>query len=279
MDRRRFLFASLAALYVSPARTSEPLRIGTTPVFLDERIGFLDRWGAYLASRLGREVRFVQRGSYAEIVDLLRASRLAAAWICGYPYVREEKRWRLLAVPVFQGQPLYQSYVIVPATDRISQTLLDLKGRVYAYSDPLSNSGWLWPQARLKQAGEDPARFFARSFFTFGHRRVVEAVAARLADGGSVDGYVWETLARIHPALTQATRVVERSPHFGFPPLVTPRDLDEATFRGLATAFLGMANDDEGRGLLATLNLDGFVPGSPALFDGIRASLRLVNPG
>ena len=171
-----------------------------------DQIALLGMWQNYLESRLQRPVSFVQRGSYREIVDLVRAHKLDFAWVCGYPFVRYRKEMTLVAVPLWRGQPTYQSYVIVPADDTGSTRLSDLRGKVFAYSDPDSNSGYLYPRYVLTTLGEAPDNFFARSFFTWAHRKVVEAVGVALADGGAVDGYVWETLAESNPELTRRLR-------------------------------------------------------------------------
>lgn len=280
--RRTFLQSALAlaATPLLPARAEiGALRIGLTPVFLDDQLSFLTRWRAWLEHRLKRPVLFVQRGNYREVVDLIRGSKIDFAWICGYPYVRYKQELRLVAVPLWRGGPYYQSYLIVPAYDKKSNSLLDLRDRVFAYSDPDSNSGHLYPQYRLTALGENPATFFSRHFFTWAHRKVVEAVGVGLADGGAVDGYVWETLAELHPALTRATRVIERSPDFGHPPFVTRANMPDPELRQFRDALLDMADDTEGAKLLHLLRLDGFVPGHTALFDEIaRMAARVRRP-
>lgn len=251
-------------------------RIGLTPVMLIDRTSFLKDWQHYFEQRLGVSVSFIQRQTYREVVDMLLTGELDAAWLCGYPYVVHRKEAELLAVPVFHGEPNYRSYLIVPAGDDQTQSLLDLKQKVFAYSDPDSNSGYLYPQVWLINEGIRPRRFFAKSFFTWSHREVVKAVAEGVAHGGAVDGYVWETLALNEPELTQRTRVVSKSPYFGFPPLVVKKNLDELHVKQLRQAFLGMDEDNEGRTLLKKLNLDGFVRGNDALFDGIAESVRIL---
>ncbi len=282
ITRRSLLLAGGGALALATAgplraATRERFRIGLTPVFLDSRLEFLDAWRAYLERGLGAGVTFVQRQTYREITDLLLSAQLEAAWVCGFPYVRHETRMRLLAVPLYVGEPLYQAYLIVPASDEKTARLADLRGRIFVFSDPDSNSGFLDPQVRLMRAGEDPARYFSRTFFAWSHRDVVVAVAEGLADGGSVDGYVWETLMRSQPELAGRTRVVGRSQRYGFPPFVTPSLLPEADFALLQRTMTGMSKDPAAGGLLAELNLDGFVPGDRALFDGIRRSVRVFD--
>jgi phosphonate transport system substrate-binding protein len=255
------------------------MRLGLTKVFLDDQVAFLVAWRRYLESRLSRRIEFVQRQAYREIVDPLRDGQLDLAWICGYPFVRHRDRLRLLAVPVFDGAPLYRSYLIVSANDTSIRSLDDLRGNVFAFSDPDSNSGYLYTLYRLRERGATPSAFFSRTFFTWAHRKVVEAVAAGVARGGAVDGYVWETLARRHPELSSRTRIVERSPQFGHPPFVARVNLSQHEFGAMQDVLLGMVRDAEGQSLLRELNLEGFVRGEPRLFDGIAAMMRAVTAG
>jgi len=254
-----------------PGSETKPLRIGLTPVFLDNQTSFLRQFERYLERRLHRPVVFVQRQSYREILDLLLQERLAFAWICGYPYVLHQDRLRLLAVPLYGGKPLYQSYLIVPAGDTRTHSIEDLQGKVFAYSDPDSNSGFLVPQVELLKSGIEPKRFFAKTFYTWSHRGVVVAVADGLAQGGSVDGYVWDTLNKLHPALTRNTRVVWKSAKYGFPPLVANSSLPEETFTSMQEVLLNMSTDSSGKRLLQRLNIDGFIEGDDRLYDGIRS--------
>jgi phosphonate transport system substrate-binding protein len=271
--------ASVALFVTRPARSAAPLRFGTTPVFLNEQIGLLDRWQQHLERTLERPVRFVQRGTYREIVDLLLGDGVEAAWLCGHPLVLYESRLAVVAVPRYQGAPLYRSHLIVPTDDVTTRRVADLRGRVFAYSDPLSNSGFLVPRAELVAAGSDPSTFFRRSFFTFSHRKVVDAVRAGLADGGSVDGYVWDTMAQQQPASVAGVRVAWRSAPHGFPPVVSRTSWPVAEARRLGDALREMTRSDEGRGILARLNIDGFEEATVGQYASIRALLRLTDRG
>ncbi len=280
MDRRTFL-ALAAAVSASPlcaqAQTNAAVRIGLSPVFLDDQLSFLNDWRDYLQGRIGRAVRFVQRGNYREIMDMLLEQKLDFAWICGYPYVRHKAKLRLMAVPVSDGRPQYRSYLIVPASDRQTGSILDLRGKVFAYSDPDSNSGFLYPRYALMQLKENPDRFFAKTFFTWAHRKIVEAVGSNLAQGGAVDSYVWETLQIYHPELTVRTRIVDKSHYFGHTPVVAREGVTRTEFDSMQEALLGMSQSTAGQDLLKRLNLDGFVTGEDSLFDGIARMMRALN--
>lgn len=278
--RRRCLATALAVLG-SPSVWARPggpvLRFALTPVFLDERLRLLQQWREYLESALGNPVEFVQRSTYAQVLDVLRSGQVHFAWICGYPYVLRQRELKLVAVPQWRGRPLYQSYLIADARGTAA-TLRDLKGATFAYSDPLSNSGFLYMQHLLRSQGQDPGRYFGRTFFTHSHRHVVDAVAEGLAGAGSVDGYVWETLAELHPELTRKTRVLQKSPDFGFPPIVAAAGVGDQEVKDFSAALFDMPARPSGRAVLSDLRLDRFVAAEPSLFRGIAEMAREQGP-
>lgn len=281
-DRRVFLtglmsfIASLAVFPRLPQAKSSEIRFGLTPVFLTSDLELLGRLQTYLERATGFPVNLVTRRTYQEIVALLISRQIDAAWICGYPYVMHETELQLVAVPRWRGRLLYQSYLIVDANRR-AEGLSDLKGDVHAFSDPDSNSGFLVTRATLAEAHARPETFFERTFFTYGHRNVIRAVASGLATSGSVDGYVYEVVAELEPELTARTRILRRSEWLGFPPIAAPRvAVDKEHLARLSAALLNMSEDTEGRAILAMLRLDGFAREDADLFDTIAAKAALV---
>lgn len=279
MQRREFLKGA-TVLATGPAMVravaaNPTLRVGLTSVILADQAAFLARLSDYLAEHAHLNVGFAARESYQGILDLLFSDQLDAAWICGYPYVRHQSQLRLIAVPTFRGAPLYQSYLIRTKGSAL-QGWKDLRGQVLAYSDPLSNSGWLVAQLQLRLAGLGP-RDLRRSFFAHGHRNVAEAVATGLAHAGSIDGYVWETMRSLGMPSVNRTEVIWRSAEFGFPPIVARSGNRNPALTALGTALIQMPGDPVGRSLLDALNLSGFTTAKPALFDSIRELAHAVH--
>ena len=268
---------ALAVPNVAPAQeASREITLGLTPVFLNNDLELLSTLKAYLESSTGQPVKLVLRRTYEEITSLLVSGQLDAAWICGYPFVAFRDQLELVAVPVWRGKPLYQSYIIA-GVENPAASITDLRGSVHAFSDPNSNSGYLVTAALLAGQGLRPESFFSRVFFTYGHRNVVRAVAAGLADSGSVDGYVWEVLTTAEPEMTRTTRIVRKSEWLGFPPIATTRAARaRREVQALQRAFVGMADNVQGRLVLRLLHLDGFAEEPPALFDTIAAKADLV---
>ncbi|GAB4396329.1 MAG: phosphate/phosphite/phosphonate ABC transporter substrate-binding protein [Rhodoferax sp.] len=231
-----------------------------------------------MTARVGYPVVFVARETYRSVLDLLFSDQLDAAWICGYPYTLYRSRLNLISTPLYRGRPVYQAYLINNGRPESPiRGWVDLKGRVLAYADPLSNSGWLVAQSQLRSAGLG-ARDLRRGFFARGHRNVAEAVASGLAHAGCIDGYVWETMRRQGMAAAHQTGVIWRSPWYGFPPLVSRLGASDGLIARLTEALLGMHRDDQGQALLDALNLSGFAAPNPALYESIAAMARAVQP-
>ncbi len=277
---RRTALALLASCFlpVAPVRAlaAEAVSFGLNPLFLDSDIELLSMIGSYLGAQLGRPVQLVRRRTYQEITALLLSGQLDAAWVCDDPYVQHEDQLELLATPLYRGEPLYQTYVAVNENSP-AKSFDDLRGTVHAFSDPDSTSGYLVTRYLLAIRHETPASFFRESFFTYGHRNVVRAIASGLAGSGSVDGYVWEVMKEREPQLIGRTRIVYRSERLGFPPIVCPKATRQTDIaQGIARAFLDMRRDPLGQKILATLQLDGFVASTPDLYTGTLEKWRLV---
>lgn len=277
---RRQLLKCLAAYSLAPGTAlraeQAPVRIGITPVFQTERTSLLRDWRDYLERHLGQPVQFEQSNTYRDILTNLLAQRLEFAWICGLPYVANRAQLELTAVPLYQGKPLYRAYLIVPALDTAITSLTDLRGRIFAYADPDSNSGFLVPHYELVRQGLDPETFFRKTFFTSGHRNAIEAVSVGLADGAYVDGYIWESMERFNPEITRRTRVVVRSEEYGFPPVVAGPAVSPALNKRMRDVLNGMGSDSGAASLLDRLNLDGFATGDPAAYQKIEDMARVT---
>jgi phosphonate transport system substrate-binding protein len=283
MNGTRRTILSSAGLLAAPllgarvwAQAAAPFRFALTPVFLDNDAAVIAALRRALAYGMGQEIELVQRRTYQEISGALLDGSVDAAWTCGYPYLQHRSELSLIGVPVWRGQPLYQSYLIVGAADAAA-SLADLRGATHAFSDPDSNSGFLVTASDLARAGETPERYFSRVIFTYGHRNVVRAVAGGLTRSGSVDGYVWEALSVAEPGLTAGTKVIARSEWLGFPPFVARRDRVTAPHvTAFQAALLGLSDTDAGREVLRLLYLDGVVRGEGSLFDGIAARMAAL---
>ncbi len=227
---------------------------------------------AYLSQRLGRPIQLVQRRTYAEVNDLIRRREVDLAFICTRAYVlgRRDFGLELLAIPQVQGETVYYSRLIVRA-DLPIETLDDLRNTVFAFTDPLSTTGYLYPNVLVGRLGETPTSFFRHTFFTYSHDKAIYAVADGVADAAAVDSLVLDFALARDPLLQERLRVIHTSPPFGMPPVVVEPTMRPQTKALLREILLGMNDDPQGRPALAALGIDRFVPGRDTDYDSVRA--------
>jgi len=234
---------------------------------------------SYLQEKLGRPVELVQRRTYAEINDLVKSGYVDVAFVCTSAYVAGHRDFgmSLLAAPQTQGKTVYYSVLIVPAGSS-ARSLADLRGRVFAFTDPMSTSGRLYPTFLVNQLGEAPESFFSRTFFTYSHDDAIRAVANGLADGAAVDSLVYDYAIAREPGLATRTRIIHRSPPFGIPPVVVGPSARPQLIAELRDALLNMADEPEGQAALAQLDIERFVLIEDSAYDSVRELERQVGP-
>lgn len=225
----------------------------------------------YLGTRLGRPIELVQRRTYAEVNDLIERGEVDLAFVCTRAYVMGHRDFgmELLAAPQVGGETVYYSLLIVPAESQ-ARSMADLRGRVFAFTDPLSNTGHMYPTYLVQQLGETPATFFERTFYTYSHDDAIRAVAEGLAGGAAVDSVVYEFALAREPELGQRTRIIHRSPPFGMPPVVVNPDIRPQLRARLQEILLQMDTDAQGRAALAMAGFDRFVLIEDDAYDGVR---------
>jgi len=226
---------------------------------------------SYLGRELNQTVEIVQRSTYAEINDLVRSGYVDLAFICSLAYVlgNEEFDMELLVVPEVGGATTYHSYIIVPA-DNAVETIEDLRGKVFAFTDPLSNSGRLSPTYILQKMGDTPDNFFIKYIFTYSHDNSIRAVADRIVDGAAVDSLVYDYIIGKEPHISTKTKIINVSPPYGIPPVVTHPALDPEIKARLRSLLLNLNQVEIGKKILGELKIDRFVLGDNASYDTIR---------
>ena len=221
----------------------------------------------YLGRKMGKPAILVQRKTYQELNDLLARNVVDLGFICTGAYAEDVKKEAvsLLVAPRINGRTTYRAFIIVPAASPI-RIFGDLRGKVFAFTDPLSNTGYLYPLSMLQSMGQQPETFFGRTIFTYSHDRSMAAVMEGIADGASVDSLVYAFASKSNPEISRQTKVIWESPDFGIPPVVVPRTISPARKALLKELLLGMHRDAEGKKALAALGVERFVEPEPRLY-------------
>lgn len=137
----------------------------------------------------GYRIRAEVPTSYAATIEAMCAGRVDVAFLATFAYVLANQRCGAEArlVSIRQDKPFYVAQILYRA-ELNAKTLADLRGKRFAFVDPASASGYLFPAALLKKNGIDPDRFFSQVIFAGGHDRVVLAIYTGSVDAGATFG-------------------------------------------------------------------------------------------
>jgi phosphonate transport system substrate-binding protein len=251
---------------------SDLLRMAVAPVLSPAATSDLyEDLSDYLGEKMGRPVELVQGKTYGEINDLVKSGDVTLALVCTNPYLegREEFGMELVVAPQVDGDTVYYSLLIV-GSGMEAESLADLRGATFAFTDPLSNTGRLAPLYQLAQMGESPDSFFSRTIFTYAHDSSIQAVADGVVMAAAVDSVVYEYVRETQPSLIAKVEVVERWGPFGIYPFVVNPRLDPQLKADLRQVFLEMDEESEGRAILRHLKVDRFAVPDDSIYDSVR---------
>jgi len=239
--------------------------------------GSYKRLVEFLGAELGIEARFVGGKTYAEINSLVKSGEATMAIVCSGAYVHGDDEFdlELVAVPVIKGETVYYSYLIVHE-DSPLETWTDLKGKTFAFTDPLSNSGRLVPLYQISQLGETPSSLFDNYIFTYSHQDSVRAVAGKLVDAAAVDSLVYDYAMDQESDGRAGTKVIWRSQPYGINPVVVNPNLEPGLKEKLQSALYEMHTTESGRAILEELQFDQFVPVEESAYDSIREMSQAI---
>ncbi|MCK5004202.1 MAG: phosphate/phosphite/phosphonate ABC transporter substrate-binding protein [Candidatus Aminicenantes bacterium] len=223
-----------------------------------------------IANKIGMKVKFFQHRTYEEVNDLVKNRLVDVAYVCSGAYTMgfEDFGMEILAVPVVSGRKTYNCYIISNSESGI-ESFQDLKGKRFAFTDPNSNTGYLVPIYMLAKIGETPDSFFKETFFTYSHDNSIKSIADKQSDGAAVDGMIWDFFNSLSPLMVSRTKIIERSPPYGIPPIVVHPEMDKRFKKKLRKIFLSLHLDEKSKFLLDQIHIDRFEAGEPSMYDTI----------
>ncbi|SHI78367.1 ABC transporter, phosphonate, substrate-binding protein [Shimia gijangensis] len=131
-----------------------------------------------------------------DFFDIWRARDLVFAQTCGMPFRLElHARVQLVGTPDYglpDCPPGFYNSVIVARRDAGDVTLTELCDGVFAYNEPVSQSGWAAPMVHMQALGLTPNQ----TLQTGAHILSAQAVATGKADFAALDALTWALIQR-----------------------------------------------------------------------------------
>lgn len=269
--------ALAAASRFSPASAQQVLTVGLIPsedsrAMIANSQAMMDK----LSKALGMPVRPFVATDYNGVIEALRSKRLDVAYLGPFSYVLGTTVADIEAFAVAEtkkaGRSFYHSYVIAHKDSGI-KTVADLKGKNFAFVDPSSTSGHLFPKAGLIKAGFNPDKDFGRVLFSGSHDANAISVQNKKIDAAAIADRILDAAITRGLAKREDLVVVWKSDPIPESPTVWRKDLPADLKKRIQAAFLEVKDlpwSDQGM-------LNGFHPTNDAAYDVIRDTAKALN--
>lgn len=277
--RKLFCAASVSLpLLISGEVSAETaLRIGLIPSedsqsMIESSQQVLDQ----LQAKLGMPVKPFVATDYNGVIEALRSKKLDVAYLGPFSYVLASQVADVeafaVAVTKKTGKSAYRSLIVARADSGL-ESLADLKGHTFAFVDPSSTSGHLFPKAGIEKAGYQPDELFSRVIFSGSHDASILAVAIGKVDAAAVADRILATATTQGEVKPDELRVVWSSSDIPESPMVWRKDLDPALKQKLAAALAEVKDipwGDQGM-------LNGFQPTQDGAYDVVRETAKVLD--
>lgn len=260
-------------LFVSS--TWADMTFGVTPYLSEEEMhASFDPILSELSRHMGERVNLYIAKDYSDLSEKMKAGLVDIGAFSPFVYVEavEKASVRLFATHCVDGKSTYKG-MIIAKKDNVIKDMSDLSGKVFAFVDPKSASGFIYPRAMIVKRGYDPDVFFRKTIFAGTHDRVINAVSNGSADAGATFDGALKLSVEKGLSMDQLTVLWESEP-IPYDAYTVRNTLPEAVFTKIRAFFLGLSKDKEplksmGERKKGTV-FSGWIKGDDALYNVVR---------
>jgi phosphonate transport system substrate-binding protein len=213
-------------------------------------------FGEYVKKKLGVELELFLSAEYAGVIQAIGAKQLevmdmgaagyAAAWLETKGGVEP------LVVPTNNDGTIGYYAVAFVRADSPYKTLSDLKGKTWAWVEPNSSSGYIFPLVGFRRMGLEPEKHFGKVVFSGGHEQSIIGVLDKAYDGAITwtNDVEKHTRGGLHMMLSRGVlkkediRIIWKSDLIPNPVIAIRSDLPAQMKADIKSMFLNLHKDD-----------------------------------
>lgn len=261
-------------------------------------------WDKLVLAKTNYALESAVTTSFAATVEAMCSGKADIGWLnpLGYVVANQKCGVELLLITVRQQSPRvtcppgkdtcfsYRAQIIYnieknPDLDKLAKDskatdkdkVAALKGKKFAFVDPISTSGSLYPRDILTKNGLDPQKDFAEAKNAGSHNNVVTAVYQGQVDAGATFEDARLGMLDTLKDVREKVGILLFSAEIPNDTVSVRKDLDPQVKANLRRAFTEISTTDDGKKALNTIyQIYGFAGGSDKLFDPIRTVAKAL---
>jgi phosphonate transport system substrate-binding protein len=258
------------------------VRFGVEPYDTSAKlVPIYDHIGKALGDKLGCEVKVFVTTTYNAEIEAMRVGKLEIGEFGPLGYVLAHQVAKAEAVAAFSnkdGKPdSYWASLVTYAGSPI-KTVADIRGHSFAFSDPASTSGHLFPAYGLRKAGIDPEKDI-KPIYAGSHTSSFEALYNHKVDAGELNSEQLESATQRGHYKDGDVVFLWKSDPIPTDPISVRGDLSPAfkarLIKVLQTLDLSVLPEADRK--IMGLGGTRFVPQTDGAYNGIRDLVKTLN--
>jgi phosphonate transport system substrate-binding protein len=267
-----------AGLATHPA-AGRDLKFGFTPVLGEaETRAEFDPLATYLSDAIGQKVVLYVAKNYGDLRTQMEAGAVDIGSFSPFAYVDAARggKIRIIAQSIIDGAATYRG-IIVARKDSGLKAVADLQGKRFAFVDPKSASGYVYPRAMFIEKGINPDSYFKETIFAGDHNKVIAAVLGGRVDAGATYDNA-PVIARAAGVPTENLVTLASTDPIPHDAIAVRTGLDETLAKKIQTALVDLDKSEAGRRIIANSKkkLTGHVVAEDNLFDVVRRTAKIA---
>lgn len=227
----------------------------------------------YLSAKAGVAIELKILSRYGNIIENFVVNELDGAFFGSFTGALAIRKLGIqpIARPEWEdGTSTYYGIIFVRKDSGIN-TVEDMKGKRFAWVDKSTTAGWLFPLHYFKDANiADPhTTFLKECYFTGTHEDAILDVLDGKADIGAAKDTVFYRLAKKDKRVIEELQILAESPKVPANSLGLAPHVDKALKDRLTRALLEMADDSQGRDVLAKFGARRFITTTKSDYDPV----------
>lgn len=235
----------------------------------------------FLSKETGYTVKSTTATSYAAVTQSITSKKTDLAWMSPLSYVqaRDQNNCYPITASIRNGTKGYKAFMVVKSDSDIKE-IKDLKGKRYAFGDPLSASSTLYPKAAMIKAGLNVDNDLKAQNISSASSLAI-AVYQGQVDAGAFydDARKNKEVIDKFPDILDKTRIIWTSELIPADPQVVRADLNKGQVAKLKAALLKLSSDPEGKQFIKDLfTIDSLQEAVDGDYDVLRDVVKAVDP-
>ncbi|RFB18133.1 phosphate/phosphite/phosphonate ABC transporter substrate-binding protein [Bacillus sp. HNG] len=229
----------------------------------------------YLTEQLGVPVKAEVMIDFVGLVEGMRTGKVDIGFTNPFGYVQAKERANVdvLVKAIRHGSDTYKAQYVAAADSKLTSLddVVATEGLTWAYGDPLSTSGFLFPASQLMEMGVENLDTFYKQVAVGGHDNAALAVLDGSADFATTFTDVRDNLEKDIPDVKEKLKIIGYTDAIPNDGVSVRSDLPEDMKAKIKEAFMSINDKPE---VLKVMNevytWDGIAEASDQEFDVVR---------